>query len=72
VRSTESRFLPRGCYELAQEWFTHAENWGPMQNQSNREIRIPMRFLSRVHNALEFPKRGDLLVYPPHRMVRVF
>jgi len=44
--------VTRGCYELAQEWLTNAENWGPTENRSNRGIRIPMRFFSRVHNIL--------------------
>src|SRR5215207_11572902 len=42
----------RACYELAQEWLTNAENWGPTENQTNRGIRIPMRFFSRVHNTV--------------------
>ena len=27
----------RGCYELAQEWLTNAENWGPPENRTNEE-----------------------------------
>jgi hypothetical protein len=44
--------LPRGRYELAQKRLTNAENWGPTKNRTNGDIRISMRFFSRVHNTL--------------------
>jgi voltage-gated potassium channel len=42
----------RGCYELAQKQLTNAENWGPTEDRTNGDIRISMRFSSRVHNTL--------------------
>jgi hypothetical protein len=42
----------RACYELAQKRLTNAENWGPTKNRTNGDIRISMRFFSRVHNTL--------------------
>ena len=52
LRYQEHRSNPRGCYELAQEWLTNAENWGPTENRTNREIRIGMGIFSRVHNTV--------------------
>jgi hypothetical protein len=41
-----------GCYELAQEWLSYAENGRPTVNRANRGIRILMRFSAKFITAL--------------------
>ena len=52
LRGQQGWRVPRGCYELAQEWLANAENGGPTVNSANRGIRILMRFFNQVHNTL--------------------
>src|SRR5215211_3171623 len=58
IRSKIDAFFPRGCYELAQEWLTNAENRGPTENRTNRGIRIPMRFSAEfITRSNDFDKK---------------
>src|SRR5215210_138210 len=51
VGQSGSSFLD-AVMTLLRNGLQNAENWGPTENRTNGDIRISMRFFSRVHNTL--------------------